>query len=145
MATAGPPVLRGVNQSNVINNNVCFCPCCAQLILAATLALILVQFRRIPRAKLREHCFTFLRLNSTAISLLATIAAFAAFLFATLHLDNVTSAQTVCLPGDVFSSSNAVCICLFGSAANETAATALRPLEESNGRLTAGGSEFQYQ
>lgn len=112
------------------------------------LALCLVQFRRQPRHKLREHCYTFLRLNSTTISLLACVVSFGAFVFATLHLDNVTSAQTVCMPADVFSSSNAVCICLFGSSAvagggNATAAGVVRPSAE--GGLTADGLEFQYR
>lgn len=129
-----------------INSKLSDLPPHPQLIVAAVLALVLVQFRRQPRQKLREHCYTFLRLNSTTLSLLATVVAFAAFLFASLHLDNVTSKETVCMPADVFSSSNAVCICLFGSsgaAAQANATAAVRPLD--GGGLTADGLEFQYR
>lgn len=92
---------------------------------------------------MREHCFTFIRLNSTSASVLALVASFGALVFATIHLDNVTSANTVCVPSDIFTSQNAYCICVFGR--NETSVEALELRTVEEGRLTAGGSEFQYR
>lgn len=111
------------------------------LLLAGILGLILVEFKRIPRQKVREHCFTFIRFNSTTISVLAVVVSFAAFLFAALHLDNITSEHTRCMPANIFTT-NAACICLFGGA-NTTSHLEIRTAEE--GEVTAGGFEFQYR
>lgn len=92
---------------------------------------------------MREHCFTFIRLNSTSVSVLALVASFGAFIFATIHLDNVTSDNTICVPSDIFTSQNAYCICLFGTNTTSIESLDLRTVEE--GHVTAGGSEFQYR
>lgn len=113
-----------------------------QLVLSGILGLILIEFRRVPRQKLREHCFTFIRVNSTMVTLLATLLSIAAFVFAALHLDNITSSHTTCMPDDIFTSPNAACICLFG-AKNSTNHLQIQTAEE--GEITVGGFEFRYR
>lgn len=112
-----------------------------QLVLSGILGLILIEFRRIPRHKLREHCFTFLRLNSITLTSIAVLFAFAAFIFAAIHLGNIASPFTTCMPANIFTS-NAACICLFGGN-NTTEHLELRTAEE--GEITAGGFEFSYR
>ncbi|KAG4068254.1 hypothetical protein HA402_007774 [Bradysia odoriphaga] len=112
------------------------------LVVSGILGLILINFRRVPRQKLREHCFTFIRVNSTMITLVATLLSLAAFVFAALHLDNITSAHTTCMPDNIFTSPNAACICLFG-AKNSTNHLQIQTAEE--GEITVGGFEFHYR
>lgn len=77
------------------------------------------------------------------MSMLATVAAFAALVFATLHLDNVASVETICMPA-MPTMSNAVCICFFGGTTNMTlAAASMIPIDE--GRQVLDGSVFQYR
>lgn len=81
-------------------------------------------------------------MNSMTVSVLAVVVSFGAFLFAALHLDNVTSAQTTCMPASIFAG-NAACICLFG-APNGTNHMALKSAG-GEGEITAGGFEFHYR
>lgn len=112
-----------------------------QLVLSGILGLILIEFRRIPRHKLREHCFTFLRLNSITLTSIAVLFAFAAFIFAAIHLGNIASPFTTCMPANIFTT-NAACICLFGGN-NTTEHLEIQTAEE--GEITAGGFEFSYR
>lgn len=66
---------------------------------------------------------------------------FAAFVFAALHLENVTANTTTCMPANIFTV-NASCICLFG-ASNSTNHLEIKTQEE--GEITVGGFEFQYR
>lgn len=94
---------------------------------------------------MRENAYVFLRLNSSAMSMLATVAAFAAFVFATLHLDNVASVETICMPS-MPAMSNAVCICYFGGTTNRTSAAASMVADFiDENRLAFGGTIFQYR
>lgn len=113
-----------------------------QLVVSGILGLILINFRRVPRQKLREHCFSFIRVNSTMIALVAALLSLAAFVFAALHLDNITSSNTTCMPDNIFTSPNAACICLFG-AKNSTNHLQIQTAEE--GEITVGGFEFHYR
>lgn len=132
---------RCINQSNIRMHFYQF-DFHFQLILSGILGLILINFRRVPRQKLREHCFTFMRVNSTMISTVAVLLSVAAFIFAALHLDNITSAHTTCMPDNIFTSPNAACICLFG-AKNSTNHLQIQTAEE--GEISVGGFEFHYR
>lgn len=76
------------------------------------------------------------------IALVAALLSMAAFVFAALHLDNITSAHTTCMPDNIFTSPNAACICLFG-AKNSTNHLQIETAEE--GEITVGGFEFHYR
>lgn len=114
------------------------------LILAGTLGLIVIKFRRIKRQKVREHCFTFLKADSLMLTIIACILCLAAFTCASLHLNNLFSPTTKCASTNIFIA-NASCICIFGAKdTNFTPPNGTEPANRAE-ELFSGGYEFHYK
>lgn len=94
-----------------------------QLMLSGILGLIVIGFKRIPRHKLRQHFFTFLRINSSFVTSVAAVCTLLASTFAILHLITIMSPSTVCTPSRLLVASSE-CTCRYGeSASNVTIST----------------------
>lgn len=89
--------------------------------LSGILGIIVLAFKPRPRQKLRQHFITFLRVNSTFVTFIASICTFVASSFAIYHLTNILSPQADCRPVHILVDSSA-CTCRFdGISANATA------------------------
>lgn len=83
------------------------------MILSGILGLIVIGFKRVPRHKLRQHLFTFFRISSTFVTIIAAGCTLLAATCATLHLIQILAPTTDCNPANMFAVSSA-CICKFG-------------------------------
>lgn len=91
--------------------------------LSGILGLIVIGFKRIPRHKLRQHLFTFLRINSSFVTSVAAVCTLLASTFAVLHLITIMSPSTVCTPSRLLIESSE-CTCRYGeTASNVTIST----------------------
>lgn len=86
--------------------------CTPQLMLSGILGLIVIAFKPIPRQKLRQHFITFLRTNSTLVTIIAGGCTLLAASFATIHLVHILSPTTECRPVHMLIDSSA-CTCSF--------------------------------
>lgn len=85
--------------------------------------MIVIGFKRIPRNKLRQHLFTFIRVNSTFVTLVAAICTLVACTFAIMHLTNIMSPHALCRSISGFEA-NSECTCTLNTTiANSTDAS----------------------
>lgn len=89
--------------------------------LSGILGILVIAFKPIPRQKLRQHLITFLRINSTLVTIIAASCTLLAASFATIHLVHILSPTTECRPVHMLVDSSA-CTCSFDviPPANET-------------------------
>lgn len=90
--------------------------------LSGILGMIVIGFKRLPRHKLRQHLFTFIRINSTFVTFVAAVCTLVASTFAIMHLMNIMSPNAHCRPIDGFNT-NSECTCDFNSNGNNSTAT----------------------
>lgn len=89
--------------------------------LSGILGIIVLAFKPRPRQKLRQHFITFLRINSTFVTFVASLCTFIASSFAIFHLTNILSPIADCRPVHILVDSSA-CTCRFdGTTINYTA------------------------
>lgn len=87
--------------------------------LSGILGTIVIGFKRIPRHKLRQHLFTFIRINSTFVTFVAAICTLLASTFAIMHLMNIMSPNAFCRPIDGFTE-NSECTCTLNNTINNS-------------------------
>lgn len=95
-----------------------------QLLLTGIVGLIVVRYPRFKRSRAREHCFTFLRMDSYVLSLLSVLLCCVALIFAAIHYCRLTAADTKCKSMHLLVEHGS-CICTFN--APPTVANATEP------------------
>lgn len=92
-----------------------------QLLITGIIGLIVIRYQRIKRAKTREHCFMFLRMDSYILSLLSVLLCCVALIFAAIHYCRLTASDTKCKSMHLLVEHGS-CICTFNapSIANTT-------------------------
>lgn len=94
--------------------------------------MVVIGFKRIPRHKLRQHLFTFIRINSTFVTFVAAICTLIASTFAIMHLVNIMAPDIYCRPIDGFTQ-NSECTC----DVNRTMTSSL-PTPSDHGKFIGG-------
>ncbi|XP_037808975.1 uncharacterized protein LOC119601849 isoform X2 [Lucilia sericata] len=88
--------------------------CGLVLLITGIIGLIVIRYQRIKRAKTREHCFMFLRMDSYVLSLLSVLLCCVALIFAAIHYCRLTAADTKCKSMNLLLEHGS-CICTFNA------------------------------
>ncbi|XP_065365128.1 probable serine/threonine-protein kinase DDB_G0278665 isoform X2 [Calliphora vicina] len=88
--------------------------CGLVLLITGIIGLIVVRYQRIKRAKTREHCFMFLRMDSYVLSLLSVLLCCVALIFAAIHYCRLTAADTKCKSMHLLVEHGS-CVCTFNA------------------------------
>lgn len=122
-----------------------------QLLITGIIGLILVRYQRIKRAKTREHCFMFLRMDSYVLSLLSVLLCCVALIFAAIHYCRLTAADTKCKSMNLLVEHGS-CVCTFNAPpmANTTEPllneeTAAYDEDEINHEITDNSYNVEYR
>lgn len=83
-----------------------------QLLITGIIGLIVIRYQRIKRAKTREHCFMFLRMDSYVLSLLSVLLCCVALIFAAIHYCRLTADDTKCKSMNLLLEHGS-CVCTF--------------------------------
>lgn len=109
------------------------------LVFAGAIAMILLDFRRSPRQRVRETVFRVLRINSHLLTVVAGCLAVVACVFAMLHFMNLTDVDRDCRPAIRFTIASE-CVCVFGSTTTDH-----KYIEEFTSESPIDGHEFLYK
>lgn len=109
------------------------------LVFSGAIAMILLDFRRSPRQRVRETVFRVLRINSHILSFIAGFLAVVACVFAILHYLNLMDVDRDCRPANRFTIASE-CACVFGSSTTDH-----RPIDAMALETPTDGYEFLYK
>ena len=109
-----------------------------QLLITGIIGLIVIRYQRIKRAKTREHCFMFLRMDSYILSLLSVLLCCVALIFAAIHYCRLTAADTKCKSMHLLVEHGS-CVCTFNAPSMANATEPL--LGESNEEIDTNATE----
>lgn len=111
-----------------------------QLMLSGILGMIVIGYKRIPRNKLRQHLFTFIRVISTFVTFVASICTLVACTFAVMHSINIMNA--VCRSMSGFEA-NSECTCTLNATIINSANSNSTNSAFSHGKFP-DGIEYRY-